>query len=141
MVQCRRLSLLHVRRYVRDGVYKYFLVAIHLTNPDQLNTTHGPIKLEIFCEAVPKASENFLALCASGRYDGSAVHRILKDFIMQAGAPAGDSKAKVRKEKVVRLLYKRLCAHGPTTRLITYKRHATNIFTADIAIHIRRHTF
>jgi cyclophilin family peptidyl-prolyl cis-trans isomerase len=72
-----------------------------LTDSHQLNTTHGPIKLEIFCEAVPKASENFLALCASGRYDGSAVHRILKDFIMQAGAPAGDSKAKVRRKKAL----------------------------------------
>jgi cyclophilin family peptidyl-prolyl cis-trans isomerase len=61
----------------------------------QLNTTHGPVKLEIFCEAVPKASENFLALCASGQYDGTAVHRIIKDFIMQTGAPAGDTKAKV----------------------------------------------
>jgi len=68
---------------------------LNSTKFEQLNTTHGPIKLEIFCEAVPKASENFLALCASGRYDGTAVHRIIKDFIMQTGAPAGDTKAKV----------------------------------------------
>ncbi|KAF2430572.1 cyclophilin-like protein [Tothia fuscella] len=59
-----------------------------------LHTTHGPIKIEIFCEAVPKTAENFLALCASGKYNGSPIHRIIKDFIMQTGSPASDTKSK-----------------------------------------------
>ncbi|KAF2401082.1 cyclophilin-like protein [Trichodelitschia bisporula] len=59
-----------------------------------LHTTHGPIKLEIFCEAVPKAAENFLALAASGRYTTSPIHRIVPSFILQAGAPPDDPKAK-----------------------------------------------
>jgi peptidyl-prolyl cis-trans isomerase-like 3 len=44
---------------------------------------------------VPKTSENFLALCASGRYNGTPIHRIIKDFIMQTGAPADDPKSRV----------------------------------------------
>lgn len=40
-----------------------------------LHTTHGDLKIEVFCEAVPKAAENFLALCASGSYDGCLWHR------------------------------------------------------------------
>lgn len=40
-----------------------------------LHTSHGDLKIEVFCEAVPKAAENFLALCASGSYDGCLWHR------------------------------------------------------------------
>lgn len=32
---------------------------------------------------VPKAAENFLALCASGYYDGTLFHRNIKGFMIQ----------------------------------------------------------
>ncbi|EXJ84511.1 peptidyl-prolyl cis-trans isomerase-like 3 [Capronia epimyces CBS 606.96] len=51
----------------------------------QLHTTHGDIKIEIFCESVPKTAENFLALCASGAYDGTPFHRLIPDFMVQGG--------------------------------------------------------
>lgn len=53
-----------------------------------LQTTHGDIKLELFCQACPKTTYNFLALCASGAYDGSPFHRSIKDFMIQGGSPA-----------------------------------------------------
>ncbi|KAJ4367285.1 Peptidyl-prolyl cis-trans isomerase cyp10 [Neocucurbitaria cava] len=59
-----------------------------------LHTTLGNIKLEIFCETVPKTSENFLALCASGFYAGSPFHRLIPHFIIQTGSPASDPKSK-----------------------------------------------
>jgi len=34
-----------------------------------LKTDLGDIKIEVFCEAVPRTAENFLALCASGYYN------------------------------------------------------------------------
>lgn len=40
-----------------------------------LNTDLGNIKIELFCELVPKAATNFLALAASGYYNGSLFHR------------------------------------------------------------------
>ncbi|KAK4946688.1 Peptidyl-prolyl cis-trans isomerase cyp10 [Elasticomyces elasticus] len=50
-----------------------------------LHTTHGDLKVEIFCESVPKTGENFLALCASGGYDGTPFHRLIPDFMIQGG--------------------------------------------------------
>lgn len=41
----------------------------------QLHTDLGDIKIEVYCEAVPKTAENFLALCASGYYDNVLIHR------------------------------------------------------------------
>lgn len=35
-------------------------------------------QIEVFCEAVPKAAENFLALCAAGSYDNILFHRNIK---------------------------------------------------------------
>ncbi|KAJ6458885.1 cyclophilin-type peptidyl-prolyl cis-trans isomerase [Mycena vulgaris] len=57
-----------------------------------LHTTLGELKLEIFCEAVPKTAENFLALCASNYYDGCIFHRNIKGFMVQTGDPAGTGK-------------------------------------------------
>ncbi|KAF2747254.1 cyclophilin-like protein [Sporormia fimetaria CBS 119925] len=59
-----------------------------------LHTTKGDLKIEIFCESVPKTAENFLALCASGFYNGSPFHRLIPNFIVQAGSPASDPKSK-----------------------------------------------
>ncbi|KAF9478320.1 cyclophilin-like protein [Pholiota conissans] len=57
-----------------------------------LHTTHGDLKIEIFCEATPKAAENFLALCASGYYNGCLFHRNIRGFMVQTGDPAGTGK-------------------------------------------------
>jgi peptidyl-prolyl cis-trans isomerase-like 3 len=57
-----------------------------------LHTTHGDLKLEIFCEIVPKAAKNFLALCAMGAYDNTIFHRNIKNFIVQGGDPTGTGK-------------------------------------------------
>ncbi|KAK2593364.1 Peptidyl-prolyl cis-trans isomerase cyp10 [Conoideocrella luteorostrata] len=56
-----------------------------------LHTTLGDIKIEVFCESVPKTAENFLALCASGYYDNSPFHRLIPKFMIQTGAPATPS--------------------------------------------------
>jgi len=40
-----------------------------------LVTNHGKIKVELYCELVPMACKNFLALSASGFYDNSNFHR------------------------------------------------------------------
>lgn len=37
-------------------------------------------------------SQNFLALCASGYYDGCIWHRNIKGFMIQTGDPAGSGK-------------------------------------------------
>ncbi|CAK40554.1 hypothetical protein CBS63078_8573 [Aspergillus niger] len=50
-----------------------------------LHTTHGDLKVELFCEAVPKTAENFIALCASGAYNNTPFHRLIPGFMIQGG--------------------------------------------------------
>ncbi|KAI8057762.1 peptidyl-prolyl cis-trans isomerase-like 3 [Syncephalis plumigaleata] len=57
-----------------------------------LHTDLGDLKIEVFCEAVPKAAENFLALCASGYYDNVLFHRNIAGFMVQTGDPTGTGK-------------------------------------------------
>jgi len=56
-----------------------------------LNTTHGPLKLELYCTACPRTAYNFLALCASGRYNNSPFHRLIPSFMVQGGSPSSTS--------------------------------------------------
>mmetsp|Transcript_20105 Transcript_20105/g.19409 ORF Transcript_20105/g.19409 Transcript_20105/m.19409 type:complete len:163 (-) Transcript_20105:108-596(-) len=57
-----------------------------------LHTNHGPIKIEVFCDTVPKASENFLALAAAGAYENTLFHRNMRGFMLQGGDPLGTGK-------------------------------------------------
>ncbi|CAD5117352.1 DgyrCDS6134 [Dimorphilus gyrociliatus] len=57
-----------------------------------LNTEYGDLKLELYCELFPKTCENFLALCASGYYNGCLFHRNIKGFMVQTGDPTGSGK-------------------------------------------------
>ncbi|PWN53374.1 peptidyl-prolyl cis-trans isomerase-like 3 [Violaceomyces palustris] len=57
-----------------------------------LHTSLGDLKIEVFCEAVPKAAENFLANCAAGTYDNVKWHRNIKGFMIQTGDPTGTGK-------------------------------------------------
>lgn len=56
-----------------------------------LHTTHGPLKVELFCQACPKTAYNFLALCASGAYTSSPFHRLIPSFMVQGGSPSTGS--------------------------------------------------
>jgi cyclophilin family peptidyl-prolyl cis-trans isomerase len=55
-----------------------------------LQTSEGAIELELFPEAAPKTVENFTKLAGDGFYDGLTFHRVIPDFMIQAGCPRGD---------------------------------------------------
>eukprot|EP00743_Colponemidia_sp_Colp-15_P003037 GILK01003283.1.p1 GENE.GILK01003283.1~~GILK01003283.1.p1 ORF type:complete len:178 (+),score=12.63 GILK01003283.1:44-535(+) len=57
-----------------------------------LHTTLGDIKIELHCDQVPRATENFLALCASNYYDNTLFHRNIKGFMIQGGDPTGTGR-------------------------------------------------
>ncbi|XP_064153698.1 peptidyl-prolyl cis-trans isomerase-like 3 isoform X2 [Anguilla rostrata] len=57
-----------------------------------LHTDLGDVKIELFCEKTPKTCENFIALCASGFYNGCIFHRNIKGFMVQTGDPTGTGK-------------------------------------------------
>jgi peptidyl-prolyl cis-trans isomerase B (cyclophilin B) len=54
-----------------------------------LQTSHGPIELELFDGDAPKTVENFRKLAADGFYDGVIFHRVIPDFMIQGGDPTG----------------------------------------------------
>ena len=54
-----------------------------------MQTTEGPIVFELFDQEAPKTVENFRKLGSEGFYDGLAFHRVIKDFMIQAGCPEG----------------------------------------------------
>lgn len=57
-----------------------------------LHTNFGVIKLEIYCDMIHMATENFLALSASGYYNNTTFHRNIKGFMVQGGDPSGTGK-------------------------------------------------
>eukprot|EP00466_Bigelowiella_natans_P018181 jgi/Bigna1/92643/estExt_fgenesh1_pm.C_450014 len=57
-----------------------------------LHTNLGNLKIELHCDLVPKTCKNFLALSASGYYDGTIFHRNIAKFIIQGGDPSGTGK-------------------------------------------------
>lgn len=54
-----------------------------------LETSHGPVKLELYPKDAPKAVNNFVNLAKEGFYDGTTFHRIVKGFVVQGGDPTG----------------------------------------------------
>merc|ERR1712000_734694 len=52
-----------------------------------INTTLGPLDVELWPKEVPNAVRNFVQLCMEGYYDGCIFHRVIKDFIVQTGDP------------------------------------------------------
>ena len=54
-----------------------------------MRTTEGVIVFELFDDDAPETVANFKKLAADGFYDGLTFHRVIKDFMIQGGCPAG----------------------------------------------------
>ncbi|XP_058106070.1 peptidyl-prolyl cis-trans isomerase CYP57 [Magnolia sinica] len=54
-----------------------------------LNTTYGPLDVELWPKEAPKAARNFVQLCIEGYYDNTIFHRVIKSFLVQGGDPTG----------------------------------------------------
>jgi cyclophilin family peptidyl-prolyl cis-trans isomerase len=54
-----------------------------------INTTLGPIEVELFDEGAPNTVENFRKLATDHFYDGVIFHRVIPDFMIQGGDPEG----------------------------------------------------
>ena len=50
----------------------------------------GTVKMELYPDKAPEAVSNFIKLANNGYYDGTKFHRIVKDFMIQAGTKNGD---------------------------------------------------
>ena len=54
-----------------------------------LQTTAGPVTVELHDDAAPKTVANFRKLASDGFYGGLTFHRVIPDFMIQGGCPEG----------------------------------------------------
>jgi cyclophilin family peptidyl-prolyl cis-trans isomerase len=55
-----------------------------------VETTRGRFELELLPREAPTTVESFVALARKGFFDGTTIHRVVPDFVVQAGDPRGD---------------------------------------------------
>lgn len=54
-----------------------------------IKTNRGDMSFVLFPQVAPKAVENFTTHAKEGYYNGLIFHRVIKDFMIQGGDPAG----------------------------------------------------
>ena len=57
-----------------------------------LETSMGPITVELYTEHAPRTCRNFAELAARSYYDGNVFHRVIPDFMVQGGDPTGTGR-------------------------------------------------
>ncbi len=57
-----------------------------------VETDYGTIELELNVIDAPLTADNFMTLARSGFYDGLSFHRVVPNYVVQAGDPRGDSE-------------------------------------------------
>jgi peptidyl-prolyl cis-trans isomerase B (cyclophilin B) len=55
-----------------------------------ITTAKGTITLELYDDDAPIAVDNFKKLITAGYYNGLTFHRVIPDFMVQAGCPTGN---------------------------------------------------
>ena len=60
----------------------------------QINTSLGPIVVELNSEKAPKTVANFLEYVKSGHYSGTIFHRVIRRFMIQGGGFTKDMHEK-----------------------------------------------
>src|SRR5262249_20059685 len=59
-----------------------------------IDTSMGPIKVELWEDKTPGTVKNFLSYVDSKHYDGTIFHRVISDFMIQGGGFTSDLKEK-----------------------------------------------
>ncbi|EEP79161.1 hypothetical protein UREG_04007 [Uncinocarpus reesii 1704] len=54
-----------------------------------IHTTAGSIQISLFAKQTPLACKNFLQHCLDGYYTNTTFHRVVPNFVVQAGDPTG----------------------------------------------------
>ncbi len=55
-----------------------------------IESNRGTIRIELYADKTPKTVANFEKLAKDGFYNGLKFHRVIADFMVQAGCPRGD---------------------------------------------------
>lgn len=57
-----------------------------------IETSKGPIIVDLFTKDAPKTVNNFVFLARDGFYNGTLFHRVIPDFMVQGGDPEGSGR-------------------------------------------------
>jgi len=57
-----------------------------------IQTNKGNIRLHLYAQQTPLTVANFVNLAQRGYYDGLGFHRVIADFMVQGGCPAGTGR-------------------------------------------------
>jgi cyclophilin family peptidyl-prolyl cis-trans isomerase len=71
------------------GTWRPALASVARVSQAVLHTSEGDVELDLFPADAPKTVENFTKLASEGFYDGLIFHRVIPDFMVQAGCPLG----------------------------------------------------
>jgi len=72
-----------------------------MANPTvTLNTSKGPIAVELFADRAPKSVENFLQYARDGHYAGTVFHRVIPGFMVQGGGFTPDLQQKPTRDPI-----------------------------------------
>src|SRR5215212_1875996 len=63
-------------------------------------TDLGDIEVDLFTDAAPKATQNFVDLARKGFYDDVVFHRVIPGFVAQAGDGQHGKKASLNADRV-----------------------------------------
>ena len=76
----------------RNGIfpsYPNMVIDLSLTYDAIINTQNGTMRLRLFDDLAPLTVNNFVYLANQGFYDDTTFHRVIEDFMAQAGDPTG----------------------------------------------------
>lgn len=59
-----------------------------------LETNLGTIEIELFTEKMPITTKNFIDLAEKGFFDGTKLHRVISEFMIQGGDPLSKDDSK-----------------------------------------------
>jgi cyclophilin family peptidyl-prolyl cis-trans isomerase len=67
----------------------------------RVDTSYGPITLELEPDLAPKTVENFLGYVKDGHYKGTIFHRVIPGFMIQGGGNAEDMGEKTTRAPIL----------------------------------------
>ncbi len=91
-------------------VYRQVIERTRRQQVVEVRTSRGPFRIRLDCPLAPRTCLNFLELARQHFYDGLLFHRVVPDFVVQAGDPRGDGyggPGYTLRDEINRLRYRR----------------------------------
>ena|SRR5207247_6529010 len=100
-----------------------------------IETSHGPITIELYEDKTPITAGNFIDLVERGFYDGLKFHRYEPNFVVQGGDPRGNGTGgfvdpQTKRERRIKLEVSPDLKHGDAGAVAMARSQDPNSATA-----------